>query len=169
MVLPRMSSSSRNETIEPTLANLPTILEHDNKVKVAGIDVDGQLRGKIISKSKFLSIASTGFGFCSVVFGFDMHDQFYFRELGISNKENGYGDLLARVELSTFRRIPWERNIPFFLVSFWDTINPDQRVTACSKGLLQKQVDKLEERGWSGMAGGAYSYSRVFSCAYCCS
>jgi glutamine synthetase len=33
-------------------------------VKVAGIDVDGILRGKIMSRSKFNSAKSDGFGFC---------------------------------------------------------------------------------------------------------
>lgn len=33
----------------------------------AGIDVDGVLRGKFMSKAKFLSAAKTEFGFCSVI------------------------------------------------------------------------------------------------------
>lgn len=37
----------------------------------AGIDVDGVLRGKVMSKSKFLSAAKSDFGFCGVVFGWD--------------------------------------------------------------------------------------------------
>lgn len=53
---------------------LPSLLADDSCVKVAGIDVDGILRGKLISKKKFLSISQDGFGFCSVVFGWDMHD-----------------------------------------------------------------------------------------------
>ena len=36
------------------------------------MDVDGVLRGKFMSKDKFLSIVrSDGFGFCSVIFGWD--------------------------------------------------------------------------------------------------
>jgi glutamine synthetase len=53
---------------------LPSLLADDTSVKVAGIDVDGILRGKLMSKKKFLSIAKEGFGFCSVIFGWDMHD-----------------------------------------------------------------------------------------------
>lgn len=34
--------------------------------------MDGVLRGKIMSQSKFLSaVKSDGFGFCSVIFGWD--------------------------------------------------------------------------------------------------
>jgi glutamine synthetase len=42
------------------------------------------------------------------------------RELKISNAENGYHDLIAIPDLSSFRRIPWEDDVPFFLVSFFD-------------------------------------------------
>lgn len=99
---------------EVTLDNVAEILQRDTRVKLAGVDVDGMLRGKLVSKKKFLSIVSEGFGFCSVIFGWDMHDQTYFKELAISNKENGYRDIVAIPDLSSFRRIPWENNVPFF-------------------------------------------------------
>lgn len=140
---------------EVTIESLPRILENDTSVKVAGIDVDGMLRGKLMSKKKFLSIASSGFGFCSVIFGWDMHDQTYMRELSISNAENGYRDILAIPDLSTFRRIPWEDNIPFFLVSFYD---PDTKgpLCACPRGLLKTQLEKLQKHGYGAMAGGKW-------------
>src|ERR1700760_3234570 len=102
------------EEVEVTLDNLSNVLSGDISVKVAGIDVDGVLRGKLMAKKKFLSIAKDGFGFCSVIFGWDMHDMTYIRELKISNKDNGYRDIIARVDLKSFRRIPWENNVPFF-------------------------------------------------------
>ncbi len=141
------------DTTEITVESLPELLKDDKAVKVAGIDVDGILRGKLMAKSKFLSIAQTGFGFCSVVFGWDMHDQTYFKELKISNKENGYRDIIAVPDLASFRRIPWEDNVPFFLVSFYD---PDthESLSACPRSLLKRAVDKLKEAGLGAMAGG---------------
>lgn len=136
-----------------TAESLPKLLEQDAMVKLAGIDVDGMLRGKLVSKKKFLSIATAGFGFCSVIFGWDMHDQTYFRELKISNAENGYHDLLAIPDLSTFRRIPWEDNVPFFLVNFLDP-HTKKPICACPRGLLQSQLDKLKSHGYGAMAGG---------------
>lgn len=128
-------------------------LANDNSVKVAGADIDGILRGKLMAKKKFLSIAKDGFGFCSVIFGWDMHDQTYFKELKISNAENGYRDMIAVPDLASFRRIPWEDNVPFFLVSFMD---PDTGgpISACPRGLLQSMNEKLEKRGMGAMAGG---------------
>jgi glutamine synthetase len=136
-----------------TAEQLPELLKDDLAVKVAGIDVDGILRGKLMAKKKFISIANEGFGFCSVIFGWDMHDQTYFKELAISNKENGYRDLIAVPDLSSFRRIPWEDNVPFFLISFQD---PDTKssLSACPRSLLRRTVDKLKDNGYGAMAGG---------------
>lgn len=146
-----MSSISSPEV---TLDNVAEVLQQDTRVKLAGVDVDGMLRGKLVSKKKFLSIVSEGFGFCSVIFGWDMHDQTYFKELAISNKENGYRDIVAIPDLSSFRRIPWENNVPFFLVSFHD---PDTRepVCACPRGLVKTALGKAEAAGYRAMAGGA--------------
>lgn len=138
-----------------SLFNLTTVLEQDTQVKLAGIDADGILRGKLVSKRKFLSIAQNGFGFCSVIFGWDMHDQTYFKELGISNKENGYRDMLAIPDLSSFRRIPWEDNVAFFLINFFD---PETKapISACPRGLLRVAAEKMEKIGYRAMAGGMF-------------
>lgn len=140
-----------------TADDLPRLLENDVKVKVAGVDVDGMLRGKLVSKKKFLSIATAGFGFCSVIFGWDMHDQTYFRELRVSTKETGYRDLLAIPDLQTFRRIPWEDNVPFFLIRFFDP-ETKEPVSACPRGLLKTQLGKLEGQGFGAMAGVEYEF-----------
>ncbi|KLU90555.1 glutamine synthetase [Magnaporthiopsis poae ATCC 64411] len=140
-----------------TVESLPALLASDTRVKMAGVDVDGILRGKLVSKKKFLSIAKEGFGFCSVIFGWDMHDTTYFQELKISNAENGYRDIIAVPDLQSFRRIPWEDNVPFFLVSFFD---PDtkQPVSACPRGLLSTQLAKFQEKGLGAMAGAEYEF-----------
>lgn len=149
--------SASTSSCKVTLENVAEILKNDTKVKLAGVDVDGQLRGKLISKKKFLSIAADGFGFCSVIFGWDMHDRTYFKELAISNKENGYRDLVAVPDLSSFRRIPWENDVPFFLVSFFD---PETKapVCACPRGLLKTALSKVEAAGYRAMAGAEYEF-----------
>lgn len=141
---------------ELSVSDLPELLKNDISVKVAGVDVDGVMRGKLMSKKKFLSIAESGFGFCSVIFGWDMHDQTYFKELKISNIENGYRDITAKVDLSTYRRIPWENNVPFFLVSFCE---PDtgESLSACPRSLLERTCKKMEAKGVGAMAGGEFS------------
>jgi glutamine synthetase len=141
-----------------SLDDLKSLLKNDNKVKVAGFDVDGVLRGKFMSKEKFLSAASSdGFGFCSVIFGWDMHDAVYSRELLISNSANGYSDLIASIDLSTYRRIPWENNVPFFLVSFLDPQTKDP-ISVCPRGVLKRVLSKGEQNGWQCLAGVEFEY-----------
>ncbi|KAI2465462.1 putative glutamine synthetase [Annulohypoxylon bovei var. microspora] len=139
-----------------TVEALPDLLKDDNKVKLSGVDVDGMLRGKVVSKKKFLSIAKEGFGFCSVIFGWDMHDRTYDKELKISNRQNGYRDLIAVPDLNSFRRIPWEDNVPFFLVSFFD--DDSNPVCADPRGLLRTTVEKLQKAGYDAMAGAELEF-----------
>jgi hypothetical protein len=47
-----------------TLEDVEAELQNDIKVKVAGVDADGVMRGKVMAKDKFLSAAKSGFGFC---------------------------------------------------------------------------------------------------------
>ncbi|KAK2466703.1 hypothetical protein APHAL10511_000961 [Amanita phalloides] len=139
-------------------SDISSLLSADSKVKVAGIDVDGVLRGKYMSKDKFLgAIASDGFGFCSIIFGWDIHDTIYTKELLISNKNNGFRDVVASIDLSTFRRIPWEDNVPFFLVSFLD---PDtkQPLGVDPRGILQAVVERAAVLGLDCYAGIEYEY-----------
>ena len=136
-----------------SLEDLERKLNGDDSVKVGGIDVDGIIRGKLMAKSKFMSIAEKGFGFCSVIFGWDMHDQTYVRELKISNAENGYRDIVAIPDLSSFRRIPWEYGVPFFLLSFHDPETLES-LSACPRSLLRRVSATLEARGMKALAGG---------------
>ncbi|KAJ7219434.1 hypothetical protein GGX14DRAFT_436187 [Mycena pura] len=138
-----------------SLDDLKRLLKDDIKVKVA---VDGVLRGKFMSKDKFLSAASSdGFGFCSVIFGWDIHDSVYSRELLVSNKANGYRDLIACIDLSTYRRIPWEDNVPFFLLSFLDPETKEPLVVD-PRGLMRITTDRAAAAGRHCFAGVEYEY-----------
>jgi glutamine synthetase len=116
-----------------------------------------------VSKKKFLSVLRDGFGFCSVIFGWDMHDRTYFQELSVSNAANGYRDILAKIDISSFRRIPWEldatskKGIPFFLVSFCDP-ETQEPIAPCPRSLLATIVDKLAAPGWKALAGAEYEF-----------
>ena len=87
------------------------------KIKVAIIDIDGIVRGKFMSKNKFISALESKFGFCQVVFGWDMNDACY-DNVKVTGWHTGYGDMEAIIDPSTFRTIPWEDDIPFFIADF---------------------------------------------------
>ncbi|BCS17481.1 glutamine synthetase family protein [Aspergillus puulaauensis] len=133
-----------------TVEDLPKLLENDIAVKVAGIDCDGILRGKVMHKDKFLGIAEKGFGFSSAVFGWDMQDVLYTNDAKITSPEAGYVDFIAVPDLNTFRRIPWEDNIPFFLVRF---IQNGDEVVADGRNMLKEISHKLEAANCQAFAG----------------
>src|SRR4029078_5993215 len=84
------------------------------KVKIAVTDIDGILRGKYISVEKFLSVLHSGTGFCDVIFGWDSGDLAY-DNAAFTGWHTGYPDANVSIDPSTFRKIPWENDLPFFL------------------------------------------------------
>lgn len=112
------------------------------RVKVAVADIDGVLRGKYISSEKFLSVAKSELGFCAVIFGWDMADQAY-DNASYTGWHTGYPDAKVKLSLSSFRKIPWENDLPFFLGEFIDDSgNP---LEVCPRQLLQKIIGQAAE------------------------
>ena len=125
------------------------------RVKVAVTDIDGVLRGKYIHKDKFLSAVDSGFGFCNVVFGWDSGDQAYDNTTW-TGWHTGFPDALARIDLNTYRRIPWDDHVPFFLADFEET-NGDP-LPVCPRQLLKKILARAAKKGLKVMAGFEYEW-----------
>jgi glutamine synthetase len=109
---------------------------------VAIIDIDGVARGKFMSKNKFISALESEFGFCQVVFGWDMSDACY-DNVKVTGWHTGYGDMEAKIDPSTIRTIPWEDDIPFFIADFDTTANDKSYV--CPRTLLKKVIAEAED------------------------
>jgi glutamine synthetase len=120
------------------------------KVKVAVTDVDGILRGKYLHKDKFFSAADGGFGFCNVVFGWDSGDVCYDNS-AYTGWHSGYPDAMAQVDLATFRRVPWDGDIPFFLGDFVDAQGAPLGV--CPRQLLKGVLARAEKAGFTAKCG----------------
>ncbi len=93
------------------------------KVKIAVTDLDGVLRGKFIHKNKLESALDGGLGFCNVIFGWDSSDLCY-DNVQHTGWHTGFPDDVAQIDLSTYREIPWEDKIPFFLADFDNGVCP---------------------------------------------
>jgi len=120
------------------------------KVKVAIADIDGVLRGKYIHINKLLSAVQKGFGFCNVVFGWDSSDECY-DNIQYTGWHTGYPDARVRLDLSTYRHIPWEDDIPFFLGEFvHDDGNP---LEVCPRQLLRTVIARAEKMGFKPTFG----------------
>jgi len=115
------------------------------KVKLAVTDIDGILRGKYISAEKFAGVAEGNMGFCDVVFGWDSGDVAY-DNVKLTGWHTGYPDATAKLDLSTFRKIPWEQEVPFFLGDF--TGNDGKPAFYCPRQLLKKIKQAAEQEGY---------------------
>lgn len=125
------------------------------KVKVAITDIDGVMRGKYIHKDKFLSAVEGGFGFCSVVFGWDASDLCY-DNARYTGWHTGYPDVMARLDLSTFREVPWDGAVPFFLGDFQD--DKGGPLPICPRQLLKRVVARLADAGFSALGSLEYEF-----------
>ena len=130
-----------------------------NKVKVACSDIDGILRGKYLHKDKFFGAAEPhpkgGFGFCDVVFGWDSSDQCY-DNTQVTGWHHGFPDALARLDLDTARRVPWDGSVPFFLGEF---VNADGSPFAvCPRQTLKRVLKRAEQLGFDVMAGMEFEW-----------
>ena len=119
------------------------------QVKLGGFDVDGVLRGKYVSLDKFWGVAESGLGFCDVIFGWDSGDQLY-DNAAVTGWHSGYPDAHATVDLSTFRRIPWEEGTAAFLLDFDMPVAPRQ--------VLQRVEQKARSMGFSVKCSSEYEF-----------
>ncbi len=132
---------------------------HITKVKLGGFDVDGVLRGKYISLEKFWSGAAAGLGFCDVIFGWDSSDGLY-DNVRMTGWHTGYPDGVARIDLSTFRVLPWEPDTAFFLVDFFKKDGSPLAVSP--RQVLSRVVERAQSLGY--VANAAIEYEYFFFC-----
>jgi len=121
------------------------IEQNTEKVKLAVTDIDGVLRGKVVSFEKFRGIVEKGFGFCDVVFGWDAGDAAY-DNAKITGWHTGYPDAHATIDIDTFRQVPWENGLPFFLADFSD--GDKKEMAVCPRSLLKKIANDAKDQGY---------------------
>ncbi len=125
------------------------------QVKLGGFDIDGVLRGKYISLDKFFSCAQSELGFCDVIFGWDCSDVLY-DNVTLTGWHTGYPDALARIDLSTFRVLPWESNTACFLVDFFR--KDGSPFPASPRQVLRNVVDRAQARGYTANTSIEFEY-----------
>jgi glutamine synthetase len=86
-----------------------------------------------------------GFGFCDVVFGWDAADHAYDNG-SFTGWHTGYPDAMAVVDINTFRRVPWEGGMPFFLADFREP--GGAALPVCPRGLLKQVLGQAEAAGY---------------------
>jgi len=125
------------------------------KFKVAITDIDGVLRGKYIHRNKLESALESGFGFCNVVFGWDAGDVCY-DNASYTGWHTGYPDALARLDLSTYREVPWDGGVPFLLGEFVD--EHGHPLPICPRQLLKRVLARAGAAGFDVVAAFEYEF-----------
>ncbi|MEK9672551.1 MAG: glutamine synthetase [Rhodospirillaceae bacterium] len=121
-------------------------------VKVGVFDMDGVLRGKYMSKDKFLSALEKGFGFCDVVLGWDSYDQLY-DNVTITGWHTGYPDAEVRLLPETCREIADEDNMLLFLSEF-----AGKHEAVCPRAMLRNTLARADKMGFKVKAGFEYEF-----------
>lgn len=135
-----------------TIADAKAIVEQRNlsHVKVGVFDVDGIMRGKYISRAKFLSSLESGYGFCAVVLGWDCQDQLY-DNVQFTGWHTGYPDAPVRILPESCRPLPFEDDSLLFLSEF---AAPAEQV--CPRGVLRRVLEQARRMGFEAYAGFEY-------------
>lgn len=121
-------------------------------IKVGIFDMDGVMRGKYMSKEKFLSSLDSGFGFCDVVLGWDVKDQLY-DNVNYTGWHTGYPDADVNIIPSSCRELPFENNMLFFLGEF-----TGKAESICPRGVLKRVLQKAKDMGLDIFAGFEYEF-----------
>lgn len=117
-----------------------------SRAKIGGFDIDGVLRGKYVSLDKLKSALGGGFGFCDVVFGWDIADVLY-DNVKVTGWDSGFPDALAVLDVSTLRDIPWEPGTVAILADFRDDKGGPH--PACPRSLLRTVAGRAKDMGFS--------------------
>ncbi len=124
------------------------------RIKLATTDIDGILRGKYISKEKFVSTLKSGLGFCDVIFGWDSKDELYTKD-SITGWSDAYPDALGEIDISTCRELPLEENSLLFLVDFQ---KGGKHSDVCPRTLLKRVIEQGKEIGLSFSAAAEFEF-----------
>jgi glutamine synthetase len=148
MASPKKKTAPAVAAVHPALASVRA--SDATKVKVAVSDIDGVLRGKYLHRDKFESALDGGFGFCDVVFGWDMTDACY-DNTTVTGWHHGFPDALARLDPATMRNVPWDNNIHFFLGDFVTAKGEPHPV--CPRQMLKRVLKRAARLGVQPMCG----------------
>jgi glutamine synthetase len=135
-----------------TIADAKAIVEQRqlSHVKVGVFDIDGIMRGKYMSRAKFLSALESGYGFCDVVLGWDCQDQLY-DNVQFTGWHTGYPDAPVRILPESCRPLPFEDDTLLFLSEF---APPAEQI--CPRGVLRRVLERARRMGFEAYSGFEY-------------
>jgi glutamine synthetase len=120
-------------------------------VVLAFTDMQGRLQGKRLAAEFFLDEVAEHFSEgCNYLLAVDV-DMNTVGGYAMSSWETGYGDFVLRPDLASLRQMPWHPATALVIADLtWLDGSP---VAASPRQILQRQVDRLAQRGWEALAG----------------
>jgi glutamine synthetase len=120
-------------------------------VLLAIADMEGRLQGKRLTAQHFVDdVLEHGAEGCNYLLAVDV-DMETVGGYAMSSWERGYGDFEMKPDLDTLRPIPWHPATVLVMADLqW---SEDEQVLASPRQILQRQLDRLAERGLTAMAG----------------
>jgi len=157
---PRAAKSQQNPKKEPDKAAAKAFVADLRKrgyqrAKIGGFDIDGVLRGKYVSLDKLESALTKGFGFCDVIFGWDVADALY-DNAKVTGWHTGYPDTQAVLDPATMRPIPWEPGVASILADFRD--GRGEPHAGCPRSTLKRVLARAKRLGFTPKIGAEYEF-----------
>ena len=119
---------------------------------IVGItDMQGRLQGKRLDATYFIDDLHEGaVEGCSYLLASDV-DMRTVDGFALTSWERGYGDLAFKPDFSSIRMVPWHDQTVYIAADV-ETVDGEP-VAPSPRQVLKRQVDRLAERGWSGLTG----------------
>ena len=119
---------------------------------IVGItDMQGRLQGKRLDATYFIDDLHEGVvEGCSYLLASDV-DMRTVDGFALTSWERGYGDLAFKPDFSSIRMVPWHDQTVYIAADV-ETVDGEP-VAPSPRQVLNRQVDRLAERGWSGLTG----------------
>jgi glutamine synthetase len=121
-------------------------------VKIGVFDGDGILRGKYLSRDKFLAAVEKNVGFCDVVLGWDSSDQL-FDNTTFTGWHTAYPDASVRILPATRREIPFEPKTALLLAEF-----AGRAESVCPRGTLRRVLQRAAGMGYVVNAAAEFEF-----------
>jgi len=146
---------SRSEPIPQGVAAILDAVHETgtSRVKVAVCDVEGVLRGKYLHVDRLAAATEEGLGFD--VLGTDIADRPWDDDFA-SGRRLGFPDSTVRLDLSTYRQVPWDDNVPFFLGEF--TRADGSPHPLCPRQVLRRVLARAAAMSYRVMVGMEFEF-----------
>ena len=120
-------------------------------VILAITDMQGRLQGKRLDGNFFVNvIGESVVEGCSYLLASDV-EMATVDGFALTSWERGYGDIAFQPDFSTIRMVPWHEKTAIVFADV-QTVH-EEPVAPSPRQVLQQQVSRLAERGWTGLTG----------------